>query len=67
MALFFRLIGARIFYGWWILALGSILTAVGMGILAGPWRLNLAAVNQATLVPGDSKGLALAVGTSLVF
>ena len=33
MALFFRLIGARIFYGWWILALGSILTAVGMGIL----------------------------------
>jgi MFS family permease len=33
VALFFRLIGGRIFYGWWILALGSVLTAVGMGIL----------------------------------
>jgi MFS family permease len=33
VALFFRLIGGRIFYGWWILVLGSILTAVGMGIL----------------------------------
>ena len=28
-----RLTGGRIFYGWWILALGSIITAVGMGIL----------------------------------
>jgi MFS family permease len=27
------MIGGRIFYGWWILALGSIITAVGMGIL----------------------------------
>lgn len=30
---FFRLIGGRMYYGWWILVLGSINTAVGMGIL----------------------------------
>ncbi len=28
-----RWMAGRIFYGWWILALGSIITAVGMGIL----------------------------------
>jgi MFS family permease len=33
MSHFFRLIGGRIYYGWWILVLGSINTAVGMGIL----------------------------------
>jgi hypothetical protein len=41
--------------------------AVGLGVLAGPWRLDLAALNRGTLVPGDGKGLALAVGTSLEF
>jgi hypothetical protein len=41
--------------------------AMGLGFRLGPWRLDLAAVNRGTLIPGDSKGLALAAGTSLEF
>jgi len=29
----FRAIGKRVFYGWWILALGSLINAVGVGII----------------------------------
>jgi sugar phosphate permease len=29
----FRVIGKRVFYGWWIVALGSLINAVGVGII----------------------------------
>ncbi|MDH4267033.1 MAG: MFS transporter, partial [Deltaproteobacteria bacterium] len=29
----FRAIGKRVFYGWWIVALGSLINAVGVGII----------------------------------
>jgi len=41
--------------------------SVGLGLLAGPWRLDLAVLNRGTFVPGDAKGIALAAGSSLEF
>lgn len=41
--------------------------AAGLGVLVGPCRLDFAALNRGTLVPGDAKGLALAFGSSLEF
>jgi hypothetical protein len=46
---------------------GSVGVAVGAGFRAGPWRLDLAALNRGTLWPGTTRGLALAAGTSLAF
>jgi hypothetical protein len=41
--------------------------AGGLGWRIGPWRLDLAAVNRGGLWPQNTKGLALAAGSSLVF
>ncbi len=41
--------------------------SLGLGLLAGPWRLDLAVLNRGTFVPGDAKGIALAAGSSLEF
>jgi hypothetical protein len=41
--------------------------AIGLGLSFGPWRLDLAAVNRGALIPGDSKGVAVAAGSSLEF
>ncbi len=41
--------------------------AVGLGLRLGPWTVDLAAVNRGQLIPGDTKGLALAAGTALEF
>jgi len=41
--------------------------SAGLGLRFGFWRIDLAAVSRSGLMPGDSKGVGLAVGTSLEF
>ena len=47
-------------------ATGAGVTA-GLGLRAGFWRLDVAAVSRSGLRPGDAKGVGLAVGSSLQF
>ncbi|MFH1842070.1 MAG: DUF5723 family protein [bacterium] len=42
-------------------------SAIGLGLRLGPWRLDMAALNRGSLWPNDTKGLGVAVGSSLEF
>jgi len=41
--------------------------SVGLGLKLGPWRIDAAAVSRDGLSAGDNKGLAVALGSELVF
>jgi hypothetical protein len=41
--------------------------AAGLGLGLGPWKFDVAAFNRGRLLPGDTKGLGLAVGTRFEF